>query len=682
MVQTWFRRVLAACVVVTLLLTSTTTQAGATAEQAPSAQERMRAQQVSGVLPGGQFAKIWLGVEPSDANAMITLTSEWDRQNAASQGVGFFVLTEQNLADVLNGGANIRTANLAAGGPLSPETPSNVLGAQFQATGSYYTAVLFNDSPTDANFTLTAENAFILDDSNQVRDLQAAPTAVVTGTVTAEGAPAVDGTPAPAATTPAATTAVTTPVAAATPAPTATVPAPAAVTPGQPQVVRSTDLSGELPNQNDQHFLGLEPSERDGAITLLLTFDPQDSDELARRLNFWVLDRDGFQRFQDPNADVVLSNIAIAAGSSDPQFAPNQRRASFTSSGFGPYTVVVYNNSRVPGTYTMHVDGGILTDDAGQTLNARQPVTGTNPVTATVAGPAAATGSSTQPAANTGPAGEPGGTYTVQAGDTLSIIARSIYGDLSLWDELCSANNLANCDVIEVGQVINLPTRDAIGAVVAAAPAATTPAAAATTPAAATTAPTSTLAAATPTATRAATTTLEDSTAMTDTEPVTGTTPSTSTATTGAGGADDADTPAATVDIVASLRANGGFDTLLDALTAANLTDALEGAGPFTIFAPTDTAFAALPAGAMDQLLANPTGQLTQILLFHVLSGKVMSEDITNGMEATTQQGKAVNFEVTGDDVKVNGANVVAKDIEGTNGVVHAIDAVILPPPD
>ena len=103
---------------------------------------------------------------------------------------------------------------------------------------------------------------------------------------------------------------------------------------------------------------------------------------------------------------------------------------------------------------------------------------------------------------------------------------------------------------------------------------------------------------------------------------------------------------------------------------------------PSRYFAPTDAAFDALPAGAMDQLMSNPTGQLTQILLFHVLPGEVMSDDISDGMQATTQQGKPVNFEVLDDGIKVNGANIVVPDLAAVNGAIHAIDAVILPPPD
>jgi len=84
----------------------------------------------------------------------------------------------------------------------------------------------------------------------------------------------------------------------------------------------------------------------------------------------------------------------------------------------------------------------------------------------------------------------------------------------------------------------------------------------------------------------------------------------------------------------------------------------------------------------LDQLLANPTGQLTQILLFHVLPGAVTSTDIDNGMQAVTQQGKPVGFEVADDgSIKINGANVALPDIDASNGVIHPIDTVILPPP-
>ena len=124
----------------------------------------------------------------------------------------------------------------------------------------------------------------------------------------------------------------------------------------------------------------------------------------------------------------------------------------------------------------------------------------------------------------------------------------------------------------------------------------------------------------------------------------------------------------------------GNFTTLLAAVKAAGLVDELTGEGPFTVFAPTDDAFAALPAGTIDSLLADPEGALRDILLYHVVAGKVMSGDLSDGMTAETLQGAPVTFTVADGAVKVDAANVVAADVEASNGVIHVIDAVILPP--
>jgi uncharacterized surface protein with fasciclin (FAS1) repeats len=109
------------------------------------------------------------------------------------------------------------------------------------------------------------------------------------------------------------------------------------------------------------------------------------------------------------------------------------------------------------------------------------------------------------------------------------------------------------------------------------------------------------------------------------------------------------------------------------------LVDAIRGEGPFTVFAPTDEAFAKLPEGVLDALLADPTGQLTDILLYHVLDGKVMAADITSGLELETLQGGWVAFLFVGEGVQINEANIIVTDIEASNGVIHVIDAVILP---
>ncbi|TCP60079.1 putative surface protein with fasciclin (FAS1) repeats [Rhodovulum bhavnagarense] len=132
-------------------------------------------------------------------------------------------------------------------------------------------------------------------------------------------------------------------------------------------------------------------------------------------------------------------------------------------------------------------------------------------------------------------------------------------------------------------------------------------------------------------------------------------------------------------DIIDTAAGAGSFGTLVAAVQAAGLVDTLKGEGPFTVFAPTDDAFAALPAGTLDGLLepANKD-QLVSILTYHVVPGKVMSGDLSDGMTAATVQGGEVTIGTQGG-VTVNGANVVSADIEASNGVIHVIDAVILP---
>jgi uncharacterized surface protein with fasciclin (FAS1) repeats len=144
----------------------------------------------------------------------------------------------------------------------------------------------------------------------------------------------------------------------------------------------------------------------------------------------------------------------------------------------------------------------------------------------------------------------------------------------------------------------------------------------------------------------------------------------------------EAEAPAATADIVDTAIAAGSFTTLVAAVEAAGLVETLKGEGPFTVFAPTDDAFAAIPKETLDALLADPSGDLTQILLYHVVPGKVMAADVTDGLEAATVQGAPVTFSVADGVVKINDATIVTTDIEASNGVIHVIDAVIMPPAD
>ncbi len=132
-------------------------------------------------------------------------------------------------------------------------------------------------------------------------------------------------------------------------------------------------------------------------------------------------------------------------------------------------------------------------------------------------------------------------------------------------------------------------------------------------------------------------------------------------------------------DIVDTAVDAGSFTTLVAAVQAAGLVDTLKGEGPFTVFAPTDEAFAALPEGTVEDLLKPENkDKLIAILTYHVVAGKVMSGDLSNGMMAPTVQGSDVKIMTEGG-VTVNGAKVVSADIEASNGVIHVIDAVIIP---
>jgi uncharacterized surface protein with fasciclin (FAS1) repeats len=124
----------------------------------------------------------------------------------------------------------------------------------------------------------------------------------------------------------------------------------------------------------------------------------------------------------------------------------------------------------------------------------------------------------------------------------------------------------------------------------------------------------------------------------------------------------------------------GDFNTLVAAVTAAGLAETLQGEGPFTVFAPTDEAFAALPEGTVEALLEDPAGALTDILLYHVVAGKVLSGDLSDGMTAETVLGAPITVGIADGVVTINDATVVVADIEASNGVIHVIDAVILPP--
>ena len=137
-----------------------------------------------------------------------------------------------------------------------------------------------------------------------------------------------------------------------------------------------------------------------------------------------------------------------------------------------------------------------------------------------------------------------------------------------------------------------------------------------------------------------------------------------------------AETPATVVDIIVGSEVH---TTLAVAVTEAGLVDALMGEGPFTVFAPTDEAFAALPDGTLEALLEDPSGLLTDILLYHVLGAAAFSTDLENGQMVETLLGRDITVTINENGVFINNAQVIIADLQAGNGVVHVIDAVLIP---
>jgi uncharacterized surface protein with fasciclin (FAS1) repeats len=131
-------------------------------------------------------------------------------------------------------------------------------------------------------------------------------------------------------------------------------------------------------------------------------------------------------------------------------------------------------------------------------------------------------------------------------------------------------------------------------------------------------------------------------------------------------------------DIVDTAVKAGSFQTLVAAVQAAGLVDTLKGPGPFTVFAPTDEAFAKLPAGTVDALLKD-IPKLKKILTYHVVSGKVMAADVVKLTSATTVEGSTVKIDASNGGVKINDSTVTTADVAADNGVIHIMDTVLLP---
>jgi len=144
-------------------------------------------------------------------------------------------------------------------------------------------------------------------------------------------------------------------------------------------------------------------------------------------------------------------------------------------------------------------------------------------------------------------------------------------------------------------------------------------------------------------------------------------------------GCSDSDTTAPEENLtIVDVAIEAEFSTLVTAVQVAGLEEALRGDGPFTVFAPTNEAFANLPAGALEGLLADPEA-LAGVLTYHVIPGRILAGDLSDGIQVETLQGQSVTITLMGG-ARINGVNIIATDIEASNGVIHVIDGVLLPP--
>lgn len=600
-----------------------------------------------------QFAKHYLALRPIDPNSPLEVVVNF--APADVQGFGFYIFDEGGFNQVVNG-ARMDRVNLSAGNPtgISGELNS-VIG---KPVGNF-TIVVYNDSTTPVSYDLHVKNGLVRDDSDQVTDLNAP--AEVT-----EAAPAATKEAAPAA----AATAEATPEATETPTP-----APAAV---QPVVVRSSKLTGDLPEQFAQHFLGLLPLDPSKPVVVNMTWDPQDQQALDQSLNFFVLDENGLNKVVNGRGRPETSNIAAG---NPVKNAPVKTRRAEVVNPTGTYTVIVSNGSTVPATYTLTVENAVLVDDAGQTNESKavQP--------AEAAAPAAGAGTTT-PATTAAalPETKVGETYVVKRGDLLGAIAKAAYGDVKYYKELCAYNNIPDCNRIEVGDEIILPPLEelvsgATAPATTATPEATPAPEETATPEATTEATPEAAAEATPEATTEATAEVTPEAAAEATPEAT---PEATSETTAAPAVEETPTAeaeaAGPADIVSVAKADGRFEILRAALNLAGLTDTLMGEGPFTLFAPTDAAFALLPEATLDSLLNDPTA-MAEVLKYHVIAGKVMSYDLSGTLSAETLQGGMLTINVNEDDtITVNDVQVLETDLEASNGVIHVIDAVLIPP--
>ena len=590
-----------------------------------TAQGSVESSNVSGQL-NEQFAKHYLGLQVIDTSQPVTIKMDYQPQHShqLDENSGFYVFEQSGFDKYINAeppsDTAFRTGTQESMGGIKRKVTQ--IGAD--DVSDIVTIVVYNDSTMDLSYTLTGENVRFVDESGEQVVSGSTPAVPETATSTPSGLQA--------AAVPAAT--------------------PEAVV--TTSAVRSTWVRGELNEQFSKHYLGLSVVDTGQPVTIKMEYDPQDSSQIDDSSGFYVFKQAGFDRYINaapPSESVFLT------GSLDSMDGVKRKVVEIGVDAVDEVvTLVTFNDTTMPFSYTLTGENILFLDDSGEQVEGDRVVV-----------QQAATGTSDS-SSKAGSQITLGSSYTVKAGDTLGTISSDAYGSTIYWSSICTANSLSNCDLIEVGDVLTIPSQtDADGYRTGADP---TPAATAEGTVDAT--PTATADAmpeATETTTPAAT-----AEAMPEATP---------TATPAATAMPEPTSDAGTMEdnLIEVAEDYEQLDILLLALDLAGLTGSIADGGPYTIFAPTNAAFASLPEARLDMLMAD-SDLLADTLRYHIVSGKLKVSDLSAQTSLTTLHGGTISLS-TGDDgsLAIEGVSIVTSDVEASNGVIHFIHQ-LLPDPD
>ena len=568
---------------------------------------------VSGQLTE-QFAKHYLELQVIDSSQPVKIKMDYQPQHSQTldDNSGFYIFKQSGFDQYINAAPPSESVFLTS----SLETMGGVKRKSAEIGGNdvseIVTIVVYNDTTMALSYTLTGENVTFVDASGEQ---------VVSGSTPAAPSPS---TPTALAREAAATA---TPVAVVT-----------------TSAVRSTWVRGELNEQFAKHYLGVEVIDTGQPVTIKMEYDPQSSQQLDDSSGFYVFKQTGYDRYLNaapPSESVFLT------GSLEAMDGIKRKVGEVSVDDVSEIvSLVTYNDTTMPFSYTLTGENILFLDESGEQVEGDRVVV-QQPAGGTSASPA---GAGTDIA--------PGSSYTVQSGDTLGTISSRAYGSTIYWSAICTASSLANCDLIEVGNVLTIPTlaqAETIRTGGAATPAATAEAmpeaTATTTPAATAEAMPKATAAATPEATAEA---MPEPTSEPD-----------------SGGS----------NLIEVAEDYEQLDIFLLALDLAGLSTTISTGGPYTIFAPTNAAFASLPEARLDMLMVDST-LLAMTLKYHMVSGSLKASDLASQSTLTTLQGGTIAVGTSDDgSLTIEGVSIVISDVEASNGVIHFIHQ-LLPDPD